>query len=56
MIHQIDNIDINKERRQNSLAAAPIYSSQLQPPYIGKAIHIAVECCSILVAASGYEC
>ena len=28
-----------KGRRQNSLAAAPIFSSQLQPSYIGKAIH-----------------
>ena len=28
-----------KGRRQNSLAAALIFSSQLQPTYIGKAIH-----------------
>ena len=28
-----------KGRRQNSLAAPPIFSSQLQPTFIGKAIH-----------------
>ena len=40
-------------RRQNSLAAAPIISSQLQPTYIGN-LYIAFECCSILAAASSY--
>ena len=29
---------LRKGRRQNSLAAAPIFSSKLQPTYIGKAI------------------
>ena len=29
----------HKGRRQNSLAAASIFSSQLQPTYVGKAIH-----------------
>ena len=41
-------------RHQNLLDAAPIFSSQLQPTYIGK-LCIAVECCIILAAASGYE-
>ena len=30
---------ITKGRRQNEVAAAPIFSSQLQPTYIGKVMH-----------------
>ena len=33
----------HKGRRQNSLAAAPIFSSQLQSSYIGK-LYTAIEC------------
>ena len=29
---------LRKGRRQNSLAAAPIFSSKLQPTYMGKAM------------------
>ena len=35
---------VPKGRRQNSLAAAPIFSSHLQPTHTGNAIH----CCSML--------
>ena len=50
-------------REDNSLAAAPIFSSKLQTVNLyssrplnlyGKGYNIAGECCSILAAASGY--
>ena len=43
-----------KGRRQHSLAAALISSSQLQPTYMGK-LYVAATCCIILAAASSYE-
>ena len=41
-------------KRQNSLAAAPIFSSRLQPTY-RQTQYSAGKCCSILGAASCFE-